>query len=63
MITIGEILHEAELRRKIFDIVIEPPCKECDFWDRQGHYCFLDNTLERYKLWKCKLVARILKEI
>ena len=55
------------LREDIFNIVTEPPChynemhigrKVCDFWDIQGHYCFLKDL--RQDIQKCALLSQIL---
>ncbi len=55
-------------RETIFDIVTDPPChycnvsvgrKVCEFWDVQGHYCFLKDIHSDAK--KCLLVDKILE--
>jgi hypothetical protein len=60
------------LREKIFNIVTDPPChywertmgsyqRYCEFWDVQGHYCFLKDMHELPT--KCKLLSEILQAI
>ena len=54
-------------REVIFDIVTDPPChhceigiiRVCEFWDVQGHYCFLKDVHSDTE--KCPLVDKILK--
>ncbi len=51
-----------ELRELIFDaITVHSPCRDCDFWDRQGHYCYLKDVHSDAN--KCLLVYQILKLI
>jgi len=51
-----------KLREKIFDLVTDPPCHQghnyCEFWDVQGHYCWLKNMHPDSK--KCGLLDQIL---
>jgi len=47
-----------ELREKIFDAVTDPPCRNCEFWDVQGHYCYLKDLHPNTK--KCRLLDQIL---
>ena len=49
-----------EMIDKIFYIVTDPPCKECEFWDVQGHYCFLED-IRKNSRDKCILTSNILK--
>jgi len=36
----SEILKD--LVPKVFELVTDPPCKSCGYWDKQGHYCFIE---------------------
>ncbi len=47
-----------ELREKVFDIVTDPPCRKCEFWDRDGHFCFLKDIHKT--TGKCALLDQIL---
>jgi len=47
-----------ELRDLIFDAITDPPCRRCEFWDVQGHYCFLESIHSDTK--KCELLDQIL---
>ena len=49
-----------ELRSDIFCIVTGPPCRECEFWDVQGHYCFVE-IVHFDGIDKCKLVDKIME--
>ena len=51
-------MTEQEFKEKIFDLVTDPPCRGCEFWDRQGYYCFLKDMHELST--KCSLVPQIL---
>ena len=44
---------------KIFYIVTNPPCKDCEYWDVQGHSCFLEGMHKNTN--KCILTSHILK--
>jgi len=51
-----------KLGELIFDAVtIYSPCRNCDFWDRQGQYCYLKDVHPDTN--KCLLVYQILKII
>jgi len=47
-----------KVREEIFDLITDPPCRHCDFWDVQGHYCWLKNMHPSSK--KCELMNQIL---
>ena len=51
-----------ELRKQVFDLVTDSPCYVCgafcEFWDMQGHYCFLKNVHKTSD--KCPLIDQIL---
>ncbi len=49
---------DEELREKIFDQVNDQTCRVCEFWDWDGHYCFLKDMHQNSQ--KCRLVNRIL---
>ncbi len=49
---------EQKLRDEIFDLVTDQTCKKCEFWDWQGHYCFLKDIHQDTK--KCKLLDSII---
>ncbi len=49
------------VKEELFNIVTDPPChgeEYCEFWDRQGHYCFLGDMHK--DTVKCKLLDQIL---
>ncbi len=50
--------RKEELREEIFNLVTDPPCPGCGFWDYQGHSCFLGSMHEGTK--KCGLLNQIL---
>ena len=41
-------LPDSPFREQVFDLVTDSPCYVdgafCEFWDMQGHYCFLKNV-------------------
>jgi len=47
-----------EVREQIFDLVTDPPCSKCEFWDREGHFCFLKDIHKTTD--KCTLLDQIL---
>ena len=47
-----------QLREWIFPLATDPPCRICEFWDTQGHYCFLKDMHKDSK--KCVLIDQIL---
>ena len=28
------------VREELLDMIANPPCKQCDWWDAQGHFCY-----------------------
>ena len=51
-------MREWELREKMLDLVADPPCRKCEFWDMQGHHCFLISITESTA--ECGLLNQIL---
>lgn len=49
------------IREQIFNVVTDTPCKQCEFWDRQGHYCFLKDVHKDTA--KCALLDVILSKL
>jgi len=47
-----------EMREKIFELVTDPPCRKCEFWDVQEHYCWLRDTHPNSS--KCELMNQLL---
>lgn len=46
------------VREKIFDLITDPPCRNCDWWVVQERYCWLkDQHLDSSK---CELINQIL---
>lgn len=58
-----DLPQDKELREKVFDLVTDPPCHKhegvwCEFWDRQGNYCFLKDIHKNTT--KCELLNQTL---
>ena len=52
-----------QLWDSIFEAVTKPPCRECEFWDSQGHYCFMEHYPHAYTMKKCPLVNKITEHL
>ena len=48
----------SKFKEAIFDLITDPPCRNCEFWDVQEHYCWLKNMHPTSS--KCELINQIL---
>lgn len=46
------------VRKAIYDLITDSPCRGCEFWKVQWHYCLLRDMHESSQ--KCKLLNQIL---
>lgn len=51
------------IREGLFDLVTDPPCRTCEFWDVQGHYCWLKNVHpDSARCWLMNQAFQFLKD-
>jgi len=47
-----------KVREEIHEVITYPTCKKCQYWDRQGHYCYSESV--GVDLTSCELLDKIL---